>query len=78
MYSYKPIIGWNGSAKPLICSVFSDSKEVFDTPQVFDFLKSILMRFYSPIDLTGNMNMIEKLVLGGTGIGDLSILSPTL
>ena len=28
------------------------------------------MRLYSPVDLTGNMNMIEKLVLGGTGTGD--------
>ena len=26
------------------------------------------MRLYSPVDLTGNVNMIEKLVLGGTGI----------
>ena len=25
------------------------------------------MRLYSPVDLTGNVNMIEKLVLGGTG-----------
>ena len=24
------------------------------------------MRLYSPVDLTGNVNMIEKLVLGGT------------
>ena len=23
------------------------------------------MRLYSPVDLTGNVNMIEKLVLGG-------------
>ena len=32
------------------------------------------MRLYSPIspiDLAGNVNMIEKLVLGGTGTGDL-------
>ena len=29
------------------------------------------MRFYSPVDLTGNMNMIENLVLGATGTGDL-------
>ena len=29
------------------------------------------MRLYSPGDLTGNVNMIEKLVLGGTGTGDL-------
>ena len=36
------------------------------------------MRLYSPVDLTGNVNMIEKLVLGGTGTGDLPILSPTL
>ena len=33
--------------------------------------------YYSPIDLTGNVNMIEKLVLVGTGTGDLRILSPT-
>ena len=25
------------------------------------------MRLYSPVDLTGNVNMIEKLVLSGTG-----------
>ena len=35
------------------------------------------MRLYSPVDLTGNVNMIEKLVSGGTGAGDLPILSPT-
>ena len=35
------------------------------------------MRLYTPVDLTGNVDMIEKLVLGGTGTGDLSILSPT-
>ena len=35
------------------------------------------MRLYSLVDLTGNVNMIEKLVLGGTGTGDLPILSPT-
>ena len=34
------------------------------------------MRLYSPVDLTGNVNMIEKLVLGGTGTEDLPILSP--
>ena len=34
------------------------------------------MRLYFPVDLTGNMNMIEKSVLGGTGTGDLPILSP--
>ena len=28
------------------------------------------MRLYSPVDLTGNVNMIEKLVLGGTGNED--------
>ena len=36
------------------------------------------MRIHSPGGLTGNMNMIEKLVLGGTGTGYLPILSPTL
>ena len=35
------------------------------------------MRLYFPVDSTGNVNMIEKLVLGGTGTGDLPILSPT-
>ena len=30
--------------------------------------RSILIRFYSPVDLTGSMNMIEKSVLGGTGL----------
>ena len=51
---------------------------VFDTPQVFDFLKvDSDAALLPPVDLTGNVNMIEKLVLGGTGIGDLPILSPT-
>ena len=27
------------------------------------------MRLYSPVDSNGNVNMIEKLVLGGTGAG---------
>ena len=35
------------------------------------------MRLYSPVDLTGNVNMIEKLVLGETGTGEIPILSPT-
>ena len=35
------------------------------------------MRLYSPVELTGNVNMIEKLVLASTGTGDLPILSPT-
>ena len=26
------------------------------------------MRLYSPVDLAGNVNMIEKLILSGTGI----------
>ena len=37
--------------------------------------RSILMRLYYPVDLTGTVNMTEKLVLGGTGNGDLPILS---
>ena len=37
----------------------------------------LLMRLYSPVDLTGNVNMIYQLVLGGTGTGYLPILSPT-
>ena len=35
------------------------------------------MWLYFPVDLTGNVNMIDKLVLGGTGTGDLPILNPT-
>ena len=35
------------------------------------------MRLHSSVDLAGNMNMIEKLVLVGTLIGDLPILNPT-
>ena len=54
------------------CSVAGKSL-VFDTPQVY----STFWRLYSPVDLTGNVNMIEKLVLAGTGTGDLPILSPT-
>ena len=34
------------------------------------------MRLHSPVDLTGNVNMIEKLVLGGLEPGGLPILSP--
>ena len=58
----------------------------FDTPQVFvcrsEFLfrRSILMRLYSPnwlLDwlIAGNVNRIEKLVLGRTGTGDLPIFN---
>ena len=35
------------------------------------------MRLYFPVDLTGNLIMIEKLVSGGTWTGDLPIFSPT-
>ena len=35
------------------------------------------MRLYFPVDLTGNLIVIEKLVSGGTWTGDLSIFSPT-
>ena len=41
-------------------------------------LKSNLMRLDSLVDLTGNFIMIEKLVLGETWTGDLSIFSPNL
>ena len=36
--------------------------QVFDTPQVSTVLRSNLMRLYFPVDLTGNLIMIEKLV----------------
>ena len=36
------------------------------------------MRLHPPVDLTGNVNMIEKLFLGGTGTGDLPILTSTV
>ena len=35
------------------------------------------MQLYFPVNLTGNVNMIENLVLGWTGTGVLPILSPT-
>ena len=35
------------------------------------------MRLYSPVDLTGNLIMIEELVSDGTWTGDLPIFSPT-
>ena len=34
------------------------------------------MRLYFPVDLTGNLIMIEKLVLGEILTGDLPILNP--
>ena len=39
-------------------------------------LRSNLMRLYFPVDLTGNLIMIEKLVLGGIWTGDFSIFTP--
>ena len=39
-------------------------------------LRSNLMRFYFPVDLTGNLIMIKKLVLGGIWTGDLLIFNP--
>ena len=42
---------------------------VFDTPQVIDFLKVDSDAALLPVDLTCNVNMIEKLVLSGTGTG---------
>ena len=35
------------------------------------------MQLFSSVDLTGNVNMIEKFLLGGTRIGSLPILNPT-
>ena len=35
------------------------------------------MQLYSPVDSTGNLNMIEKLVLGGTETGDLPNPAPS-
>ena len=34
------------------------------------------MRLYFPVDLTGNLIMIEKLVLGEIWTGDLPIFNP--
>ena len=34
------------------------------------------MRLYSPVDLTGNLITIEKLVLGEIWTGDLPIFNP--
>ena len=48
------------------------SIRVSDFDQIL--MRSILMRLYSPVDLTGNANMTEKFVLGGTGTGVHPIL----
>ena len=54
--------------------ISSSSILAYLTPSKYlTFWKSI--RLYSPVELTGNK--IEKLVSGGTGTGDLPILSPT-
>ena len=34
------------------------------------------MRLYFPVDLTGDLIMIEKLVLGDIWTGDLTIINP--
>ena len=49
---------------------------MFDNPQIFDILKvDSDAGLLSIVDLTGNVNMIEKLVLGGFGTRDLPITS---
>ena len=58
-------------------AVYTKKVQVFDTPQVSTVLRSNLMRLYSPVDLTGNLIMIEKLVSGVTWTRDLPIFSPT-
>ena len=41
--------------------IYCESKvQVFDTPQVVTVSRSNLMRLYLPVDLTGNLIMIEK------------------
>ena len=46
-------------------------------PNKYSFaIRSNLMRLYSPVHLTGNLIMIEKLVLGGDLNRDLPIFSP--
>ena len=35
-----------------------------------------LLRLFFPVDVTGNLIMIEKLVLGGIWTGDLPIFNP--
>ena len=88
-----PIFGWAyirkvSENRKLALGLFLESKilssssssivvQVFDTPQVSTVLRSNLMRLYFPVDLTGNLIMIEKLVSGGTWTGDLPIFSPT-
>ena len=56
-----------GSMEALLSLLQSKVKvQVFDTPQVSTVLRSNRMRLYSPVDLTGNLIMTEKLVSGGT------------
>ena len=49
---------------------------VFDTPQEVNCYKVESDAASLPVDLTGNLITIEKLVLGGIWTGDLSIFNP--
>ena len=51
--------------------------DVFLAQQVFECFEGRFWCGFTPqLHSTGNVHMIEKLVLGGTRIGDLPILSP--
>ena len=65
---HNDMVDFNG-IKTFLC--YLKSKVYYLIPRKYStFWRSILMRLHSPVDLTGNLNMIEKLVLGGTGTGD--------
>ena len=53
------IVVWGASVGK---SSLKSKVQVFDTPQVSTVLRSNLMRLYFPVDLTGNLIMIDKLV----------------
>ena len=53
-------------------------RTVFTVLKSFWLLRSIQVRLYFPVDLTGNMIMIEKLNLSGTWTGDLPSLTSQL
>ena len=49
---------------------------VFDTSQVVNRFKGPIKFDFTQLFSTGNLIMIEKLVLGGTWTGDLPIFRP--
>ena len=74
-YSLKPIklasdlfaiLGWQLQLQSEMKSIIWYPTRFGPSIRISDW-RSNLMWLYSPVDLTGNVNMIEKLIFGGTG-----------